>query len=700
MKNSLFKKGFWVLFFILIFFLSQNFIFTEQLNFSKKIKDFEEFVKNQMKIDRIPGLTIGFYKDDYEWVKGFGYSDLENKTPATKNSVYRLASNTKPMTAVAILQLKENKKLKLDDNIRKYVPYFPRKNWPVSVRQLLGHIGGISHYKDYEIEGHIKLDKDTRESIKIFSDFQLVNKPGTAFNYSSYGYNLLGAVIEGASKMPYGKYLKTNIWKPLNMENTYMDRPENIIQNRVQGYRLVYGELLNSEFVNITSRFAAGGTLSTVIDMLKYAKGLENNNILNKESTNLMEKSMTMVNGKLTDYGMGWVIHPVNGHFMAYHTGGQPETRTILIRFPTLSLTIAVAYNLEGGNLYAFTKKLYQMIMNEAWNRDAYTGNLYYDSMIKGLNDIFNYGMAYFEYHNSPLTISKEELKQSFNYMNKSINFNSFKNNPEKTIKMIENGRHPIAGKAYVKIGSFIASLLKEKYNNERLEYYHKMGALSFMKDYINLYNNETDNLSEYKFSPDIEEKIKIWEKSWRNTFSGSTRNLYITSFSDLSGICKDLKNLFKNQTIYPDFTKEFLRAITDMAFKNPEKAVNLAKKIQQLYPKSSIPYLSEGHAHLLNKDYQKAKEAYKEAIKLDLIKKETNASKLNSFTFELTNRNKLETAISYLDILKNLYPEKSIFYNTAGRILLEKSKRELKIALEKNPNSETAWKLLKKIED
>jgi CubicO group peptidase (beta-lactamase class C family) len=128
------------------------------------LKQFDDFVAQQMRFDKTPGLTIGFIKDGAVWVKGYGFADLENKVPAKPDSAYRLASVSKSMTAVAIMQLVEKKKIDLDAEVQTYVSYFPKKPWPVTVRQVLGHIGGISHYKNAEKELHIKEHKSTRES--------------------------------------------------------------------------------------------------------------------------------------------------------------------------------------------------------------------------------------------------------------------------------------------------------------------------------------------------------------------------------------------------------------------------------------------------------------------------------------------------------------------------------------------------------
>ncbi|MCH8293434.1 beta-lactamase family protein [Candidatus Poribacteria bacterium] len=412
--KRLLKHCIWFAF--LTIFASLQPLLAEQEKYVEEIRVFEDFVKKQMRIDRIPGLSVGFIKDDFMWVKGFGYADLEHKIPATARTAYRLASNTKSMTAVAILQLMEKGKIDLDAEVQAYVPYFPRKRWPVTVRQLLGHLGGISHYRDYEVEGHIKEHKDTRDALAIFADFDLVAEPGTKFNYSSYGYNLLGAVIEGAAKQSYGSYLRENLWTPLGMNDTHMDDPNEMIPNRVQGYRIVDGELKNSEFVDISSRFAAGGTISTVVDLLKYAKGLDTTKVLSFESIDLMHTSMATQDGHSTNYGMGWGITPVNGRFRVMHSGGQAETRTYLVRVPTASFAIALAYNFEGANPSAYSNRLAHLILDESWSMRVYTGDRVDDAIFGGLWNVFNYGFSHFDRYQKALSTDQEDLAEAFAY--------------------------------------------------------------------------------------------------------------------------------------------------------------------------------------------------------------------------------------------------------------------------------------------
>lgn len=337
----------------------------------EKLRAFESVVQAEMQKSKIPGLTIGFVKDDFMWVKGFGYSDLENHTPATESSAYRYASVQKSMTAVAVLQLVEQHKIDLDAEIQTYVPYFPRKEYPVTVRELLGHLGGIPHYVDRAKEQHIKEPKTTREAIAIFENFPLLAEPGTKWSYSSYGYNLLGAAIEGATKESYADYMREHVWKPSGMTATEMDDPLLIIPNRVRGYQLVDGEVRNSEFIDVSSRFAAGGTRGTVPDLLRFMAALNRGDLLGAEATKLMYTPMRTKSGEHTGfkgtegYAMGWnvVKQPLGLVYM--NDGGQQETRTFILNVPSKHFCVAFAMNLESDTYGPIFLQLYELVLGE-----------------------------------------------------------------------------------------------------------------------------------------------------------------------------------------------------------------------------------------------------------------------------------------------------------------------------------------------
>src|SRR5215213_947878 len=139
-----------------------------------RVRNFESFFRAEIAADKTVGMTVGFIKDDYTWVKAYGYSDLENKIAAKPESAYRIASVTKPMVAIAVMKLVEQGKIKLDDEIQKYVPLFPKKKYPITVRELLGHLSGLRHYSDAEL---LKEHKTVSESVKLFAESDLIAEP-------------------------------------------------------------------------------------------------------------------------------------------------------------------------------------------------------------------------------------------------------------------------------------------------------------------------------------------------------------------------------------------------------------------------------------------------------------------------------------------------------------------------------------------
>jgi CubicO group peptidase (beta-lactamase class C family) len=316
------------------------------------LADFERRVRATMAAEAIPGMTAGFARGSTQWVRGYGYADLENKVPATAISAYRYASVQKPMTAVAVLQLVERGKIDLDADIRQYVPYFPSKGHRITPRQLLGHIGGIPDYAS-EADEHLTEHKTTREAIALFADRPFIAAPGTRFKYTSYGYNLLGAAIETASGKAYGDYMREHVWGPAGMTSTRMEDPAVIIPNRVRGYRYVDGQVRNSEFVDVSSRFAAGASRGTVPDLLRFGTALCEGRLIGPASLALMRTPMRTSDGKIagfprTDgYGMGWSVLGQGKDCVLFHDGGQPETRTMLIVDPQARLTVASAQNYE-----------------------------------------------------------------------------------------------------------------------------------------------------------------------------------------------------------------------------------------------------------------------------------------------------------------------------------------------------------------
>lgn len=654
---------------------------SQTLPYEEAIKAFESFVTLQMSLDKVPGLSVGFIKDDFIWTRGFGYSDLENRVPAKPESSYRLASITKTITAIAVLQLVEAGKIDLDAEVQTYVPDFPQKRWPVTVRLLLGHLGGISHYRNYDVEGHIKVHKNTKEALAIFQDFGLVAQPGTKYHYSSYGFNLLGAVIEGASGLSYGQYIRKHIFEPLGMENSRMDDPVDIIPDRVRGYRLMEGEIRNSEYVDISSRFAAGGTRSTVVDLLKYAQGIMEGKLLKEKTWQKMFASMATRQGLITGYGMGWSVHPWKGHFRVSHGGSQPETRTHILIFPTENFAVAIASNLERVNLTPYIQRLAELVLEEDLDSRTYVQDREGQVIYRACSQVFSYGMSRFDWLGHNLAEGEKDLAGAFSYFNRYVNRESLQDQFEKTTKKIEEGIHPVSGRAFTKVGMFMAQTLIKTVGMEKFQTYHQTGPLAFFNDYIKISSQWEDHKRNFRFNKNFARSISKWEKEWSTVYTDYVRHLFIHINTDFDELERRLKETFTAVEIYPDFSTDMAQVARHfMEEDEPAKAFQICDLSVELYPNSPVSLVSLAEAYLWTGNAREARRLYKKAHALNPQHPSVSLNAFYSLENRLVRKGKIKELIALADIAVNLYPENANLYKGIGDMYRHLGKKETAI--------------------
>jgi CubicO group peptidase (beta-lactamase class C family)/tetratricopeptide (TPR) repeat protein len=675
--------------------------------YEAEIEQFRDYVVTHLPLDDIPALSIGFYKNGYIWAEGFGYADVENEAPAKAESAYRLASVTKPMTAIGVLRLVEEGKIDLDAEVQEYVPYFPDKEYPVTVRLLLGHLGGISHYQDYDAEGHFKDHKDTREAIAVFEEFDLVGEPGTTYQYSSYGYNLLGAVIEGASGKPYGEYMLEALWGPFGMDATFMDDPYKLIPNRVTGYRSGQdGGIIRSEFVDISSRFAAGGTRSTVVDLLKFARGLDRNNVLSTETTDTMFTSMQSSEGRFTDYGMGWRTDPLNGRFRVMHTGGQAETRTYFAYFPSDNFAIAAAVNFEGSDEHVhYITRLFQLIMKEPMFQDVYVGDRFDRVIFEAMETTFNFGLGYYDRYLRVYTAETGELETAFEYFNVHVDRQALLDDFDETARAIRNGRHPEGGEAFTIVGSYMASALADsrEAGGLYLDTTHGNGVIALFADYVALYKSKRSFPKRYRFNQAFEKTVAEWSEDWERTWGDYTRLLAVSPTTDALVLASDLKRRFGDAGVYPDYGGDFARLIR-MYFRTGDvtSATRTATAAVDLYPLSGESHVAAGICHLALNDVAKARLSIDKAYNID-PEGAAGAGALNGFAYELMLGGHTDTGLELLKIAIELHPDVANLYDSTGEFYLELGDEERAIeyyekALEIDPEFANARNMLEKI--
>jgi len=298
-----------------------------------------------------PGLAVAVAVEGrIVYSEGFGFADLEERVPVWPTTKFRIGSISKPLTATALMQLVEAGKVNLDAPVQRYVPSFPEKAAPITVRMVAGHLAGIRHYSDDEMYMK-KHYENIQEGLKIFENDPLVAPPGTKFSYSSYGYNLLSAVIESSSGEPFLTYMQEHVFTPLGLVHTTADQNTEIIEQRSRFYELAKGgEQENAPYVDNSYKWAGGGFLSTAEDLVRFGSSMLQTGFLKAETLQTMFTPQKTKAGEPIEYGIGWFVHKSHSGKLVYeHSGGSIGGTSQLIVYPGSHLVIALVTNLSGG---------------------------------------------------------------------------------------------------------------------------------------------------------------------------------------------------------------------------------------------------------------------------------------------------------------------------------------------------------------
>jgi len=298
-----------------------------------------------------PGLSLAVAVDGkIVYSEGFGFADLEERVPVWPTTKFRIGSVSKPLTAIALAQLVEAGKLDLDAPVQSYVRSFPDKGAVITTRMLAGHLGGIRHYQgdEFKIQQHYA---NVLDGLKIFENDPLVSPPGTKFNYSSYGYNLLSAVVESASGENFLAYMQKHVFDAMGLVHTTADQNAQIVEQRSRFYEKEKdGTLENAPYVDNSYKWAGGGFLSTSEDLVRFGSILLQPGFLKAESLKLLFTSQKTKSGQVTGYGVGWgIAKSASGKLVYAHSGGSVGGTSQLIVYPETHVVVALITNLSGN---------------------------------------------------------------------------------------------------------------------------------------------------------------------------------------------------------------------------------------------------------------------------------------------------------------------------------------------------------------
>ncbi len=306
------------------------------------------FVEQNLFRTLAPGAQIAVSRAGRTlWSESFGCADVELDVAVTRETRMRIGSVSKPLTAAALGRLVEQGRLDLDRPVQAYVPDFPRKAWPITARQLAGHLAGIRHYEgdEFLIRDHYPT---VRAGLAIFENDALLFEPGTRFSYSSYGWNLLSAVIEGASGTSFLEFMEKEVFAPAGMQHTAADDPAPIIPGRSRFYTrdADTGAVENALYVDNSYKWAGGGFLSTAEDLVAFANALLEGRLLKPETVHLLWTSQRTKDGRETEYGIGWTVdRDAKGRRRVRHSGGSQGGTANLVVYPDERLVVALLVN-------------------------------------------------------------------------------------------------------------------------------------------------------------------------------------------------------------------------------------------------------------------------------------------------------------------------------------------------------------------
>ena len=312
------------------------------------IEEAQTLILAMMHEQLVPGVSVAVWRDELLWSAGFGRSDLETEVAVSPRTRFRIGSISKPLTVAALAKLIEQDKVDLDAPVRQYVPYWPRKSHTITSRQLAGHLAGIRHY----VRDEFLIQREfptVRQGTRIFRDDSLLDPPGEKYRYSSYGFNLLSAVVEGAAGEPFLSFVQQEVFDPLDMHQTVADHPAEVIEHRTRFYARRDGNVYNAPFVNNSYKWAGGGFLSTPTDLTRFAAAHLSERFLRPETIELLWTSQQTNDGKLTGYGIGWRVTADNqGRRVVGHGGGSVGGSCQLVVYPAERVIVVLTANMTG----------------------------------------------------------------------------------------------------------------------------------------------------------------------------------------------------------------------------------------------------------------------------------------------------------------------------------------------------------------
>jgi serine beta-lactamase-like protein LACTB, mitochondrial len=335
------------------------------------VEQARQIVRAALTEQNLPGLSVAVGTGgDIVWAEGFGWADLEERVPVAPATRFRIGTASTALTSAAVGLLLEKGRLNLDDVIQMHVPEYPEKQWPVTLRELMGHLAGVR--TDSGDEGPLFSEHCERpvEGVQFFAEGSLLFEPGTQYRYSSYGWILVSAAVEAAAGEPFSRFMRKQVFEPLGMNDTRADSATEPIADRATPYfpRFAadprYGPDLMRP-IDYSCYAGSSAFLSTPSDLVRFAMAISSGKLLQPDTVRLFQASQRLASGQETGYGLGWDLENValmgKQTTLVGHDGESlGGTVASFMTFPEYGIAVAVTSNTSYADTYSVAVKIAQ----------------------------------------------------------------------------------------------------------------------------------------------------------------------------------------------------------------------------------------------------------------------------------------------------------------------------------------------------
>jgi CubicO group peptidase (beta-lactamase class C family) len=333
------------------------------------VEQARHIVRRALAEQNLPGLSVAVGAGrEILWAEGFGWADVEKRVPVAPHMRFRIGTASTVLTSAAAGLLLQQGRLRLDESIQTYVPEFPEKEWPVTLRGLMGHVAGVR--SDGGDEGPLFSERCERpvEALPHFKDRPLLFEPGTQYRYSRYGWIVVSAAIEAVADESFLSYMQAQIFKPLGMHDTEADSAADPMPDRVTSYFPTFAAdpRYGPDVMRPLDYSCYAGSsvfVSTPSDLVRFGLAVNSGTLLQPATVKLLQTPLRLASGEETGYGLGWDLETV--------TLAGKQTRVVghdgdalggmvasLMAFPEYGIVVAVTSNISYADTFGVAVKI------------------------------------------------------------------------------------------------------------------------------------------------------------------------------------------------------------------------------------------------------------------------------------------------------------------------------------------------------